>query len=486
MSVVQALLHFARTRRDEDALIEGDRVITYGEFAGLILRTASHLGSLGLRHGDRVGLCLPDTSDHLAVLLAVAQAGAVAVPLDWRAAPAENGRLVASLGLAFILTASRARGVENCPTIAIDAQWHASVAQALPDPTSAAAWHDPFVIAATSGSTGQPKFTQATHEQYYLNILANWELMELTGRHRCLATLPFYYGAGRTSCMTHLLRGDCLVLYPSLFATAEYVEVLNGQGVTVVGAVPSTVRQLLATGGDGPLLPGVQRFFVTGAPLHPQEKCDAARRLTPHFYEKYGSTETSTMTMLRPEDLAKRADSVGRPHSLAQIEIVDEGYQPLPNGARGMLRFRAPGMGSPLPESAEESRFSDGWFYPGEFGHIDDAGYVFLHGRTSDVIMHGGAKIHPAEVEATLAQHPAVLEVAVLGRRGADNEEAVIAFVVTKTETRAADLLAHCRMRLTAHKVPRQFHLVAELPKNAAGKIDKIALAEQLSRETAS
>jgi len=483
MSLAEVVLHFGRTRHYECALVEDDRVISYGELARLVATTGTYLAKLGIRCGDRVGICVPDTSDHLVALLAVAQSGAVAVPLEWRATPSENGRLVADLNLACVLVAAPARGVENCATVAIDAQWHAGVAQASPSTASPAGWHDTFIIAATSGSTGKPKFTATTHLQYYLNIVANWELMELAGRHRCLATLPFYYGAGRTSCMTHLLRGDCLVLYSSVFAPAEYVEIVNRLGITVVGAVPSTVRQLLAAGGQVPLFPKLARFFVTGAPLHANEKREAAQWLTPHFYEKYGSAEVSTMTILRPGDLEDRADSVGQPHSLARIEAVDDNDQPLPSGAVGALRFRTPGMGSPLPESADTERFRKGWFYPGEIGRIDDAGYVFLNGRASDVIMRGGAKIYPAEIETTLAQHPGVLEVAVLGRRGPRNEEEVVAFVVPKGVARTADLLAHCRMRLTPHKVPRQFFLIPEMPKTASGKIDKIALVERLSLE---
>ena len=482
MNVVQPILHFGRARADAVAIVEGERAITYGALASLILRTATHLTALGIQHGDRVGLCLPDTSDHLVALLALAHAGAVAVPLDWRAPPPDNARLVAGLDLACILNETHMRSIDGQRCIPMDAQWHEAVSRAAINAASITASNDPFVISATSGSTGAPKFTVMTHLQYYFAIVAMWELMGLAGPHRFLCTLPFYYSGGRNSCMAHLLRGDCTVLYPNLFTAAEYADVVARHKITVAAAVPSTVRQLLAADGDGLLLPGLAAFFCTGAPLHKQEKLQALRRLTPHFHERYGTAETLAISVLRPKDIAERPDSVGLPHSLAEIEIVDEHDRPLPIGEPGRLRFRGPGMGSPLPGSAAEANFRDGWFYSGEIAHLDEAGYIFLRGRTSDVIMRSGAKIYPAEIEAVLAEHPNVLEAAVLGHHSGDQEETIIAFVVARGEITTGALLAHCRARLAPHKVPRRFHFLSAFPKNTAGKIDRADLAERLAK----
>lgn len=483
MSVVGPILRFGTTRGEAHALVTGERAVTYGEFAGLVLRTAAHLAAHGMKRADRIGLCLRDGPDHLLALLAVAQLGATAVPLDWRAPPAENARLIAGLGLACVLVEKGARGVEGCPSLAVDADWQRAVARADPATGSPATWHDPFVISATSGSTGSPKFTIMTHWQFYFAVVAMWELMRLAGRHRYLNTLPLYYSGGRNSCLAHLLRGDCVVLYSSLFTPAEYVDVVNRQLVTVAAVVPSMVRQLLGAAGDAPLLPALSAFFCTGAPLHPEEKRQAVRGLSPQFHERYGTAETLAISVLRPIDLADRADSVGQPHSLAEIEIVDDADRPLPNGATGRLRFRAPGMASPLPGSAATANFRDGWFYPGETGRLDEAGYIFLRGRTAEIIIRSGAKVFPGEVEAVLVEHPGVLDAAVLGQAGADGEEAVVAFVVPRGEVAAGDLLAHCRIRLAPHKVPRRFHIVDGLPKNTAGKIDKTVLAARLPQK---
>jgi len=183
--------------------------------------------------------------------------------------------------------------------------------------------------------------------------------------------------------------------------------------------------------------------------------------------------------MLRPENFADRAGSVGQPHSLIQASIADDDGQPVALGDPGRLRFRGPGVASPLPGPAE-ANFRDGWFYPGELARIDERGFIFLEGRVSDVIIRNGAKIHPAEVESVLLQHPGVIEAAVLARGRPDQDQTIVAFAVVREATTAGQLIAHCRTRLSPHKVPREFYFLSEFPRNTAGKTDKMALAGSL------
>lgn len=483
MSVAARILHFGRTRAHAAAIAEGGRIISFGELARFIRRTASHMAALGWRRGDRIGICLGDSSDHLIALLAAAHLGAVAVPLDWRARPAENARFAAALGLRCCLLEADAPDAGDTPAIRLDAEWQRQVALADPEPHGTVDWNDPFVISASSGSTGAPKFTLMTNLQYFFAIAGMWELMNLGGPHRFLCTLPLYYSGGRNSCMAHLLRGDCVVLYSSLFAAEEYVDVVRRERITAAALVPSMVRQLLAAAGDVPLLPELAALFCTGAPLHAEEKLRAARSLTPRFHERYGTAETLALSVLRPEHFAERADSVGQPHSLIEVQIVDEDDRPLAEGDVGRMRLRGPGVGLPLPGIAETGNFRGGWYFPGEIARLDEAKFIFLQGRTSDVIMRSGAKIFPSEIEAVLLGHPAVIEAAVIGLPGPDHQEIVAAFVVRRTTVPAGELIAHCRGRLSAHKVPRQFYFLANLPRNTGGKIDKPALIKSLTAD---
>lgn len=486
MNVIAPILQFGRMRQNEPAVVDGTRIISYGELGGLVRRTARHLVATGLQHGDRIGMCLKDTADHLITLLSAALMGGVAVPLDWRARPAENDRFVRELGLTCVIAEADSKLLDGGSVIRSDAEWHRAVSEVSPDFEGAGEWHDPFLISATSGSTGVSKFTLMTHLQYHFAIAGMFELMALRGRQRFLCTMPLFYSGGRNSCLAHLLRGDCVVLYPSVFTVPEYIDVVRRQEITVAGVVPTVLRRLLASPVDGPLFAELTMLFSTGAPLHAEEKREAARKLTKNFYERYGTAETLAISILRPEDLAERADSVGRPHSTATIEIADENDMRLPSGAVGRLRFRGKGLASPLPGQASEANFRNGWYYPGEIAYLDEQGYILLQGRMSDVIIRSGTKIYPAEIERTLLEHPKVADAAVLGNRTVDNEESVIAFVAPREGLSAGELLAHCRIRLTPHKVPKQIYFLGQLPKNTAGKIDKIALAALLADTTSS
>jgi acyl-coenzyme A synthetase/AMP-(fatty) acid ligase len=196
----------------------------------------------------------------------------------------------------------------------------------------------------------------------------------------------------------------------------------------------------------------------------------------------YGTAETNVISYLRPADVASHAGSVGQPHSLMEVQVVDDRDRPLSVGEEGKLRVRGPALASPLavPGSPTNTGFRDGWYYPGEIAALDDRGFIFLTGRASEVIIRRGAKIYPAEVEAVLQQHPDVLECAVIGRRAADNEEEVIAVLVGRRPLDLASIVTHCRTYLESAKRPQRIHFVDALPKNVNGKVDKKALSNQL------
>jgi acyl-coenzyme A synthetase/AMP-(fatty) acid ligase len=486
MNVLEPIARRAVTRPDSVALCDGARQITYRELAGLTARTAAHLGAIGAAPGERVGLCLKDTIDHVVALLAIARLGAVAVPLDWRARSAENLRLIDAAGLAHLLVEPDTVPPPARHIVALDAAWHRAVARAEPKAAVPSEWCKPFLIAASSGSTGAPKLTVMTHLQYHFAVTGMLELMGLAGHHRYLSTLPLYYSGGRNSCLAHLLRGDRVILYPSLFGPDEYIDAARRHRATTGVVTPSVLRDLMGIRDADPLLPGMLALFCAGAPLFAEEKREAWRRVTPNFHERYGTAETLAIAVLRPCDIAERAESVGQPHSMVEVEIVDTDDRPLPERAVGRVRCRGPGLASALPGQETIAGFRGGWFHPGEIGSLDELGYLFLRGRTAEVIIRRGTKIHPAEVERVLLDHPDVVEAAVIGRRTADHEEEVIAFIASPRDPAIGELLAHCRSLLTAHKVPRQIQVLRALPKNPSGKVDKMALArEQANRPAA-
>jgi acyl-CoA synthetase (AMP-forming)/AMP-acid ligase II len=476
MNLTEPILRHGRMQPRSAAVIEREQTMTYGELADRVLRTAGHLVKLGIARGDHVGLCLKDGSQFIVALLAVARLGAIAVHIDSRSRPAERTRVVDAFPLRLALVTSESQAGIDCPKVVLDAAWRSTIAATDQIASAVDDWHALVLVLASSGTSGLPKFTVATHLQYHFHIASYLEVMPPT-RHRFLSILPLYFSAGRLSCLAHLLRGDTLVLHPALASVGEIIENVSRHKVTAAFLVPSMLRELLALTGDKrPLLPDIEVLISGGTPMFADEKFEVLRKVTPRFCEMYGAAASGPMAALRAEEIRERPTSVGRPFSFIDIEIVDDDDRPLGAGATGHLRCRGPGLTFPAVNSASAGDFRNGWHYPGELASIDELGYVFLQGRESEVIFQGGAKVFPSEIEAVLQAHESVTEAAVVARRLASNEQEVVAYVVTKRRVTPGELLAHCRTQLTGFKVPREVQIVAELPRNSSGKVDKRAL----------
>lgn len=158
----------------------------------------------------------------------------------------------------------------------------------------------------------------------------------------------------------------------------------------------------------------------------------------------------------------------------------------MPAETDGYLRCSGPAVSTGFvnaeASATDGEKFRDGWCYTGEYGCFDEDGFLYLKGRVSSVIIRGGANVYPEEVEAVLRSHPDVAEVVVLGRPSPDLGEEVAAFVVRRGTVSAADLIAHCRGRLSPYKLPQHVEFVASLPQTAAGKVSRRALIERMAR----
>ena len=188
------------------------------------------------------------------------------------------------------------------------------------------------------------------------------------------------------------------------------------------------------------------------------------------------------MSLLTPDDQVRRGDSVGRAMFAVEIQVVDENHVLLPPGETGRLRYRSPGSATGFygdPESTAQ-KFKEGWFYPGDFGALDEEGYLFLKGRRKDIIVRGGVNIYPNEIEEILMSHPAVDEAAVVGQRSTEMGEEVAAFIIAKSKVPEQELVEFCRSRLAPYKIPRMICFVEEMPRNSLGKILKPELMKQL------
>ncbi len=482
MNITEPFAHHARAVPDRPAIVDGGHVILYRDFDPLVRRTAAHLYARGLAPGEVVGVALCDSVSHLVVLAALARAGIVILPLDWRWTAAEQTRVSAHFGARLVLVEPGQPQPHSLPCVAVDVSWERAVAQA--DPDCAFPQDDlPLLMSLSSGTTGRPKGPRIRHSQFLARYRVSWLNLGFNSQDRFLSATPFYYGGGRTFALMMLYTGATVFLLPPPYAPEALCEAVAQYRISAIFLVPTLIRRLLAL-SDAQLAPlrSLRLLLSSGSALHPEERKRIRARMCAGFIEYYSSTEGGGVSFLTAEDPEEFGASVGRPVFGVDVQCVDGNHQPLPPGEVGRIRYRGPAVADGFwndPEASRES-FRDGWWYPGDLGMRDASGYLHLKGRAKDMIIRGGINIYPGEIEAVLQAHPAVADCAVVGWPSREFNEEVAAFVILKAGADAGELRESCRGRMAPYKVPREVFVVNEFPRNALGKVIKPALSAQL------
>jgi long-chain acyl-CoA synthetase len=322
----------------------------------------------------------------------------------------------------------------------------------------------PFLMQFTSGTTGEPKAMSLTQAGLAGKFLRAATVFGFTTGDCIAAGRPWPSLVG----MRHMMRAHCVGAAFAQIAIplnrVELAQAISALGITIVITSPGPFRVLLES--PGPPLQ-LRALRIGGAPVSAQEVHEGRERLCKNLTITYGTNETGTLAILRPDDPPEPEGRVGR--LLPDVLCEELG---------GELRFRVPWMAEGYlgNAAATDARFRDGWFYPGDLGSIDAEGFVTLRGRTDDVINYAGVKILPSAIEAVLRAHPGVADVAVVGLSFPKVGEVPVAFVVPRGATPRAAVEEFCRGRIDGTRLPRAFVRVESLPRNASGKVDREAL----------
>jgi long-chain acyl-CoA synthetase len=474
----------ARRWPDRKAIISPHLNLSYADLVVRAARSARELRSRGVVADTNIGICLRDNAETLVLMLAVWMLGATAVPMDFRTNAAERNLLAKEFDLAAILEDRQVAAAGYAPIFA-DPSWAETIARhdgspIWPNSERPAA---PAFISLTSGTTGRPKGIVIDHERMLLRSTFDAERLE----GPLLNPLPLSFSASRTHVFSALLQGSGVYLFPLLFSAQQLADALLAGEASSLCCVPTIVRNLFEIFGDRstPIFAKLAALYCFGAPMTAAEKVRAKTSLSDNFVQVYGASICGRISALSGSDLEAKPDSLGRVLPHVVLQTVDDDDKVLPPGEAGAIRVRSPGMaGSIYGESAAGSgdSFKGGWAYPGDIGAFDEDGFLHLLGRSSDLIIRGGANVHPAEVELVIAECDGVEDVAVVGFPKLPEGEEIAAFVVSSSNLTEAVLDAHCRTRLAPDKRPRKFVFVADLPRNANGKILRVELRKQLEQ----
>lgn len=432
--------------------------VSYGELEDQAARTAARLIAEGVRPGDRVALQAEKTPEVIVIYLATLKAGAVFLPL--------NAAYTASEVDYFQGDAEPRVFITDPPAYVREAAGFAPLETAIPRTAG-----DLASLIYTSGTTGRSKGAMLSHGNLAANALALHAAWGFTPDDVLLHALPVFRVHGLFVALHCALLSGAPMIWLPKFSDGE---VLAGLAkATVMMGVPTFYTRLLANPAfTRDAAAGVRLFISGSAPLLPSTFAEFEARTGQRILERYGMSEAVIITT-NPLDGERVAGSVGYP--LPGVELRIGGGE-----ETGVIEIRGPSVSGGywrMPEKTAQELTADGFFITGDVGRVDADGRVWISGRAKDLIISGGYNVYPKEVELVLDEMPGVVESAVIGVPYADFGEAVVA--VVQGEGDEAGLIAEARRRLAAYKTPKRVVFVAELPRNAMGKVQKNLLRER-------
>jgi malonyl-CoA/methylmalonyl-CoA synthetase len=472
--------------------LQDGRCYTYADLEAHSARYANLLASLGLQRGDRVVVQVDKTPETVFLYLGCLRAGFVYLPLNTAYQEREVSYFIgdAEPALAVCRPESRAWFGKVPRALELDSHGRGSLADAAstqpPRFVTVECGKDELAsIIYTSGTTGRSKGAMVTHGNLSSNALTLHDYWGFQPGDVLLHALPLFHVHGLFVALHTALANASRILFLPKFDVSAVLERLPR--TTVMMGVPTYYVRLLADPGFTRERCAKLRLFVSGSAPLLLETFNAFRERTGHtILERYGMTETG-MNTSNPYRGERRGGTVGFPLPGIEVRVAGEGDQPLPAGTIGQIQVRGPNVLPGywrMPEKTREEFTADGFFRTGDLGQYDDDGYLSIVGRSKDLVISGGYNVYPKEVEMLLDELPGVEESAVIGVPHPDFGEAVVAVVVPKKGAALLeqDVIAQLKGRLANFKVPKRVHIVAELPRNAMGKVQKNVLRETFQR----
>jgi long-chain acyl-CoA synthetase len=482
----------ARRSPDKTVTILGDSRMSYGELDELSGRLAAGLAASGIGPGDAVALQLPNIPQFLIAYFGILKAGGVVVPLNVLLKAPEVAYHLRDCSAKALITwagvlEEAAPGAKEAGVTQVYAVGGGPVPfeQLLSAPASGPAFAgrdpaDTAVIMYTSGTTGRPKGAELTHLQLYMNADIPGRLFDVQPDDIVITVLPLFHVFGLSSIMNVCVRFGCTMSLVPRFEAAAVLTAIERDRATIFEGVPTMFVGLLACPELDSYDISSLRIAISGGASIPAPVLDAfEKRFGVVILEGYGLTETASTTTFNVSVTDRRPYSVGKPIWGTQTEVWDAEGKPLPPGVGNVGEVVTRGLhvmkGYLNKPEDTASVFTGNWFHTGDLGYFDEDGYLFIVGRSKELIIRGGYNVYPAEIEDVLHEHPAVAEAAVIGIPDERLGEEVMAVITLRPGAvlTAREVIIFCRERVAAYKYPRVIEFRTALPKNALGKVLK-------------
>ncbi|MEK7437642.1 MAG: long-chain fatty acid--CoA ligase [Pseudomonadota bacterium] len=497
MLIPDWLVKQAQQFPEKTALVDlfSGRKLSYAQLEERASRCAGFLrNQWGVKAGERVAVLAHNSAEYVELLYACGKIGALMVCLNWRLSLDELRGIVddarpcaivygsefeqtgAALAGAFGMQRRMVVGATHADTVSYEASLAAASGPSIVMPWRA--HDDTWYLLYTSGTTGKPKGVIQTFGMAFTNAVNGMLAAGLRREDTLLSVLPYFHTGGLNLYLNPMLMCAGTTIIMRQFDVDKTMELLQGS-VTVMFGVPAIYLFLSQHPGFGAAdFSGVRNWACGGAPI-PKSLLERylAKNVTICF--GFGMTETGPTVFLTDEATArKKVGTVGKPVMFVEARVVDSATrQTLGANQRGELMLRGPGLTPGYWNNPEASAkaFEHGWLCSGDIAYCDEDGDYYIVDRSKDMYISGGENVYPAEVENVLFQMEGVAEAAVIGVPDAKWGEVGKAIIVLKpgAATGADAVIAHCKARLAAFKVPKHVVFISALPRNAAGKVEK-------------
>jgi acyl-CoA synthetase (AMP-forming)/AMP-acid ligase II len=493
------LASHAQSIPDKLAIVCGDEAVDFATLNRRADQAASAFIRLGCRRGDRVALMSFNSIECFEIANGLRKVGLIVVPVNYRLRGSEIAHVLNDSGAAVVVAGPDHIGfVDEARSAVEGTRPFVAIGDQVPDgwlsydeitegpaPQDLAAAMVGGALGAsmiyTSGTTGHPKGAWRPNGVDVHNVLECISIFELEASDVHLVCGPWYHsGVGFFAALNQLL-GATLVVQPRFDADAA-IELIKRYQVTTSFMAPTLLQRLVDAWERNPeALPSLRSVILGAAPCPYALKVRAVKALGPVLWEFYGSTETGVNTVLRPEDQLRKPGSCGVAVPGQEIRLVDAAGEEVGVGEPGEFLVRTSWLAEYYnrPDATAKS-VRDGFFSVGDVAYRDEEGYYYICDRRVDMIISGGVNVYPAEVEAVLYAHPAVIDAAVIGVPDAEWGESVKAVVQLRDGMQAteAELIAFCAEQLAGYKKPKSIDFAGELPRDAAGKLLKRKIRE--------
>lgn len=496
---------------DKNAIWHNNQWMKYSEIDSLSNKLGNFLKEAGIRRGDRVAILYENSFDYIIAYYAILKIGAITVALNTEATTESLTYLLQDSGSKAIIS-NKKFSKKLIPALAnlkdlnhviinqadLSEYKEISYCNSIPltdiyesgndaHPNVRCIDIDVASIVYTSGSTGKPKGATLTHLNIVSNTRSIVNYLKLTSDDRIMVVLPFYYIYGKSLLNTHFFVGGSVVIDNRFLYPNVILETMKKTEVTGFSGVPSTFMILLNRSTVRDYKFDSLRYLTqAGGAMAPVVQKEVAKVFAPaKLFIMYGATEASArLSYLDPEMLPKKRGSIGKAIPNVDLFVANDEGQELPPGEVGEIVARGSNfMNGYWNDPAETSRvMKNGLYYTGDLGKMDEDGYLYVVGRTKDMIKVGGERVSAKEIEEAILEIDEVHEVAVIGVEDEILGEAIKAIIVLNGSIDLFDektIRTILGKKLPLFKIPKYFELVDHLPKNESGKILKTVLRKQ-------